>query len=396
MHAPERPISRAGRSASIAAAISAVSVVGIGLSLSIPLLALELESRGIANTWIGVNTAVAGVATIFTAPFVPLMVRKLGVRGVLTLAILATALSLLGFKAIPSFAMWFPLRFVFGAALCILFAVSEFWINAVAPPHRRGLVMGLYATGLSVGAALGPVILGVLGARGWAPYVAGAAVMTLGIIPILLAHGMTPRIHEEDHHGVLGFVRRSPIATLAALMFGAIETAVMSFLPLYGVRLGLSDSQASLLLTIAVLGNVAFQVPLGLVSDKIDRRYLLLFCASMGTLGAAVLPFIPVDTLGFKVAMFLVTGIVGSIYTIGLALLGERFRGADLAAANAAFVMLYSIGLVIGPPLVGFGMDAYNPYGFAVVVAGLLGLYVAVVVACLVRAGMRDGLTNKG
>ncbi|TDT94873.1 cyanate permease [Azorhizobium sp. AG788] len=396
MHAPEQAISGAGRTASIAAAIGAVSVVGIGLSLSIPLLALELESRGIANTWIGVNTAVAGIATIFTAPFVPLMVRKLGVRGVLSLAIVLTAVTLLGFKAIPSFAMWFPLRFVFGAALCVLFAVSEFWINAVCSPKRRGLMMGLYATGLSIGAAMGPVILGVLGSRGWEPYLAGAAVMMLGLIPILLAHGVTPKIHEEDHHGVLGFVRRSPIATLAALMFGAVETAVMSFLPLYGVRLGLSAAEASLLLTIAVLGNVVFQIPLGLISDRIDRRYLLLFCALAGTVGAATLPFVPVETLAFKVAVFLATGIVGSIYTVGLAHLGERFRGADLAAANAAFVMLYSIGLVIGPPVVGFGMDAYNPYGFAFVVAGLLGTYVAVVVACLVRAEARDGLTSQG
>ncbi|GGF55886.1 MFS transporter [Azorhizobium oxalatiphilum] len=396
MHSPEPVISRADRTLSIAAAIAAVSVVGVGISLSIPLLALELEGRGIANTWIGINTAVAGIATIFTAPFVPLLVRKLGVRGVLSLSIVITALSLLAFKAIPSFAMWFPLRFVFGAALCVLFAVSEFWINAVASPKRRGLMMGLYATGLSVGAAMGPVILGLTGSRGWEPYVAGAVVMSLGIIPILIAHGVTPKIHEEDHHHVLGFVRRSPIATLAALMFGAVETAVLSFLPLYGVRLGLTETSASLLLTIAVLGNVAFQIPLGLLSDKIDRRYLLLFCAGFGTLGAAVLPFIPVESLAFKVAVFLATGIVGSIYTVGLAHLGERFRGADLAAANAAFVMLYSIGLIIGPPLVGFGMDAYNPYGFAFVVAGMLGVYVAVVVACIVRSEMREGLTSKG
>lgn len=396
MHAPERPIARASRSASITAAISAVSVVGIGISLSIPLLALELESRGIANTWIGINTAVAGVATVITAPFVPLLVRKLGVRTLLTLAIAVTALTLLGFKAIPSFVMWFPLRFAFGAALCILFAVSEFWINAVAPPHRRGLVMGIYATALSIGAAMGPAILGLLGSRGWAPYVAGAAVLSLGAIPILMARGMTPKIHEDDHHGVLGFVRRSPIATLAAFIFGAVETAVMSFLPLYGVRLGLSDTDASLLLTIAVLGNVAFQIPLGLVSDKIDRRFLLLICALFGTVGALVLPFLAVHTLEFKVAVFLATGIVGSLYTVGLAHLGERFHGADLAAANAAFVMLYSVGLIVGPPLVGFGMDAYNPYGFAYVVAGMLGMYVLVVMGRLSFERRREGLTIPG
>ncbi len=380
MHAPNRPAVQTSRTASIAAAISAISVVGVGISLSIPLLALEMESRGISGTLIGINTAVAGVATIFTAPFVPLLVRNLGIRVLLSFAIAVTALSLLAFKAVPSFPMWFPLRFAFGAALCVLFAVSEFWINAVAPPERRGLIMGIYATALSVGAAMGPIILSILGPSGWPPYIAGAVVLSAGVIPILLAHDdMTPKIVDEDHHGVLAFVRRSPSATLAALVFGAIETAVMSFLPLYGLRLGLPGGEASLLLTIAVLGNVAFQIPLGLVSDKIDRRLLLLVCAVVGCIGGLILPFVPITSLAFKVTVFIATGVVGSLYTVGLAHLGSRFHGADLAAANAAFVMLYSIGLIIGPPLVGAGMDAYNPYGFAFVMSGMLGAYALVV-----------------
>jgi MFS family permease len=371
------------RTASITAAISAIAVVGVGISLSIPLLALELESRGISRTLIGLNTAVAGIATVFTAPFVPLLVRKLGVRLLLTLAILLTAVSLLAFKAVGSFALWFPLRFAFGAALCVLFAVSEFWINAVAPPHRRGLIMGIYATALSIGAAMGPAILSVLGTASWEPYVAGAVVLLAGAIPILLANGMTPRIHDDDHHGVLAFLRRSPTALLAALVFGAIETAVMSFLPLYGLRLGLGEGQASLLLTVAVLGNVAFQIPLGLVSDRVDRRLLLLGCSLVGTAGALLLPLMQVDGPYFLATVFLATGVVGSLYTVGLAHLGARFHGANLAAANAAFVMLYSVGLIAGPPAVGLGMDIVDPYGFAYVIAATLGAYALMVASRL-------------
>lgn len=367
------------RTASITAAISSITVVGVGISLSIPLLAMELEQRGVSSTWIGVNTAVAGVATILTAPFVPMLVRRLGMRALLVGAILLAASALLGFKAAPAFAMWFPLRFAFGAALCVLFAASEFWINTLAPPHRRGLVMGIYATALSLGAALGPAILSLLGTSGWPPYVAGAVVLCLGAVPVLLARGITPRIHEDDHHGVLTFVRRSPSAVLAALVFGAIETAVMTFLPLYGLRLGLTETNASLLLTAAVLGNVAFQIPIGLISDKVDRRILLFACALAGAVGAFTLPFVPVSGPLFLAMIFLATGVVGSLYTVGLAHLGERFHGADLAAANAAFVMLYSVGLIAGPPVAGFGMNLYNPYGFAFVISGMLAVYALVV-----------------
>lgn len=390
MHAPHGSLGHMSRTASIAAAISAITVVGVGISLSIPLLALELESRGITSKWIGINTAVAGIATIFTAPFVPLLVRKMGLRALLVSAIVLAAASLVGFKAAPSFLMWFPLRFAFGAALCILFAVSEFWINALAPPNRRGLIMGIYATALSLGAALGPTILSVLGASGWEPYIAGAVVLLLGAIPILLARGITPRIHDDSHHGVLTFVRRSPSAVLAALVFGAIETAVMTFLPLYGLRLGLSETSAALLLTAAVLGNVAFQIPIGLISDKVDRRVLLFCCSLAGAAGAFTLPFVPVSSPWFLAMIFLATGVVGSLYTVGLAHLGERFHGADLAAANAAFVMLYSVGLIAGPPLAGAGMDLYNPYGFAFVICTMLAVYAAIVAGRLMTRGKRE------
>lgn len=394
MHAPHPTAAQMSWTASITAAIAAIAVVGVGISLSIPLLALELESRGVSGALIGINTAVAGIATVATAPFIPALVRHLGVRTMLVLAILISAVSLLAFKATNSFLLWFPLRFALGAALCVLFAVSEFWINAVAPPQKRGLVMGIYATALSIGAALGPVILSTTGTSGWAPYVAGAVVLCLGALPILLARGMTPKIHDSEHHGVLSFLRRSPTALMAALVFGAMETSVMSFLPLYGVRLGLGDSDATLLLTVAVMGNVAFQIPLGLISDRIDRRILLFVCSLVGTIGAALLPALTVDSYAFLGAVFLATGVVGSLYTVGLAHLGARFHGGDLASANAAFVMFYSIGLIAGPPLAGKGMDLYNPYGFAYVIAGMLGAY-AVLVALRLFFGS-EALKSRG
>uniref|UniRef100_UPI0013D393F4 MFS transporter n=1 Tax=Klebsiella pneumoniae TaxID=573 RepID=UPI0013D393F4 len=67
-------------------------------------------------------------------------------------------LSFLGFLVVEPLWAWFPLRFVFGASLAVLFVLSEYWINAVAPEARRGLVLGIYATALSLGFAAGPQI----------------------------------------------------------------------------------------------------------------------------------------------------------------------------------------------------------------------------------------------
>ncbi|QJP12932.1 MFS transporter [Starkeya sp. ORNL1] len=369
----------ASTAASLAAAIGAISVVGIGLGLSVPLLALEMEARGIPRTWIGLNTAMGGIATILLAPFMPRLVRQYGAGPMLIGAIVLAIATLIGFKATPSLAAWFVLRFLFGAALCVLFVVSEFWINAAAPPQRRGLVMGVYATVLSLGVAGGPAILGVTGIEGWAPYLAGAALFALGTIPVLIGANGAPEVHTESRLGMMALIRIAPSATLAGLIFGAVETGEMSFLAIYGLRRGLDEQTAALLMTMALLGGVACQIPLGLLSDRMDRRKLLLICAVVGVVGSLLLPALAMDGWAIRAVLFVSIGVVAGLYTVGLAHLGARFEGAELAAANAAFVMLYSIGLIIGPPMVGAGMDALDPHGFAYTIAALLGVYAVVV-----------------
>ncbi|GJD98472.1 MFS transporter [Methylobacterium isbiliense] len=372
--------------AAIAAAIACVAVVGIGLSLSIPLLSLEMERMGLSNTMIGVNTAIAGVASIVVVPFVPRVAARLGVLPLLLGAIAVGAVSLLGFKALFDVAWWFPLRFVFSAALGVLFVLSEFWINQAAPPARRGLVMGIYATVLALGFAIGPGLLGLLGTRGWTPYAAGAVLFGVGALPLLLARGLSPEIPRKGGRGFLSYLRVAPSATLAALVYGAVETGGFAILPIYGLRLGLTAEQAAGLVSLAALGNVLFQIPVGLLSDHVDRRRLLLAASAVGGLGALMLPLGAGQPVLLGAILFVWGGIAGTLYTVGLAHLGARFTGAALAGANAAFLVLYNIGLVLGPPLVGGGMDLASPHGFAWSLALLFGAYLVVVGLRVVRA----------
>ncbi len=129
---------------------------------------------GASSVVIGLNTAVAGLAAILTVPFVPRLAAMLGVVRLLASAIALGGLCLVAFKLVPHLVLWFPLRFVFSTTLGVLFVLSEFWINDAAPPQRRGLVMGVYATVLALGFAIGPALLTGLGTEGFAPYLAGA------------------------------------------------------------------------------------------------------------------------------------------------------------------------------------------------------------------------------
>ena len=380
------PLDRA-RVAAITAAITCVAVVGIGLSLSIPLLSLEMERMGASGTLIGINTAVAGLASILTVPFVPRLAARVGVVRLLILAIGLGAVSLVAFKVLYGIGWWFVLRFVFSMALGVLFVLSEFWINEAAPPARRGLVMGIYATVLALGFAVGPTLLALLGTEGYAPYLAGAALFLLGIIPIALARGLSPEIAGSGSRNVVGYVRLAPAATCAALVYGAAETGGFAILPLYGLRLGYSPETAAGLVSVLALGNVLFQIPFGLLADRFDRRRVLLASALGGALGAALIPAASASAPVLIGLLFVWGGLAGTLYTVGLAHLGASVRGAELASANAAFIVLYNVGLMVGPPIIGGGMDLMPPQGFAYALCGLFLTYAGLVLWRLRGAG---------
>lgn len=371
---------------SIGAAIATIVAVGIGLSLSIPLLSFELDAKGASRTVIGFNTAMGGLASILCAPYISGWARRFGMRRLLGAAIALGMVTLLAFRVVEPLWAWFPLRLLFGMSLAILFVISEYWINAAAPEARRGLILGIYASALSIGFAIGPLLLTAAGTQGWLPYLAGAALFGLATLPVALAGGNVPAITEKPSAGITAFLWAAPAGTIAALIFGAVETGTMALLPLYGTAIGLDPVGAVTLVSAFVLGNVLFQIPMGLIADRVDRRWVLIFCATIGALGMLIIATLPLNTAGLMAVLFCWGGIVAGMYTVGLAHLGSSFRGADLAQANAAFVVMYSMGLVIGPPLAGFGMDVWPPRGFAATLASLFVVYLVIVLG---RMAMR-------
>lgn len=377
------------RVAAISAAIACVAVVGIGLSLSIPLLSIEMERRGASSTLIGLNTAMAGISSICVVPFVPRIAARLGVVPLLALAVVVSAVSLVAFPLLPGIAAWFPLRFVFSAGLGALFVLSEYWINAAAPPERRGLVLGIYTTVLALGFAVGPVLLALVGTTGLWPYLTGAALVLAGLLPVLLARGLSPSVEGGAGRGVFGYIRLAPAALFAALAYGAVETGIFAILPLYGLRIGYDAQGAAGLVSLIALGNVLFQIPFGWLADRVDRT-LVLFATSLGcALGSALIPMASASATALGILLFLWGGLAGTLYTVGLAALGARVSPNDLAGANATFVVLYNVGLILGPPVIGGGLDLVPPDGFAYALLALFLAYALPLTGSLRRGGRR-------
>ncbi|MBW6420358.1 MFS transporter [Rhizobium sp. XQZ8] len=365
---------------SLIAAISAISAVGIAIGLGLPLLSIILENKlKVSSTLIGLNAAMAGVASMIAAPITTKLAHDFGVAQVMMAAVVIAAASAMGFYYADQFWMWFPLRFTFHGATTTLFILSEFWINEAAPPRRRGLVLGIYATVLAIGFAVGPLIFSALGSEGIYPFLTGAAIIMLAVIPIFIARHESPVIDTKPDRHFFHYIFLVPTATAAVFAFGAVSSGGLSLFPIYALREQLSEAQAAVLLTVMGIGNMAFQIPLGLYSDRLkDRRPLLAAMAVLGVLGSLALPYLIDHWIMMAVILFFWGGCVSGLYTVGLAHLGARLSGPDLAAANAAFIFCYAVGTVAGPQSIGAAMDVGGNDGYAWALAGFFGFYVVV------------------
>ncbi|MCE9648941.1 MAG: MFS transporter [Parvibaculum sp.] len=372
------PLTGADRRRGIVSAIACLTVVAMGLGATLPLLALSLERQGVSPLLIGVSSAFPAIGGLLVTPVFPWFLRRFETRALLLTCVWISVGCLTAYYFVPNVWAWFPIRFLNGAVLSILFIVSETTINQLADDKTRGRLMGIYATVLAVGFATGPVLLVIVGSEGYPPYAVIALLVALASIPISLA-GRANR-HVTAHgqsRGVTAFLLVAPTATLAAFSFGALEQGSMTLLPVYGIRVGLTEQMAAMVLSAFAAGNILSQIPLGLIADRVDRRLVLIACALVGALTIAMLPLVQGSLLVMPV-IFVFGGVVSGLYTIGLTLLGQRFRDGDLAAANAAFVMMYNVGGLVGPAIGGGAMEMMPPHGLPLAFAAISLLFAAV------------------
>ncbi|WP_291842680.1 MFS transporter [Maricaulis sp.] len=381
---------RLANNRSLIAAICCAAVCGTVFGLSMPLISLRLEGMTSSGLIIGLNGAAAALSTLVMAPIVPRLLSLVPGRVLIVVSlVLAASLHALFpiFETVPA---WFVLRFVMGCFMTVTFVISETWINQIATPLRRATILGVYGTVLSGGFGVGAFLFGQLGTAGNAGFYAGALIFLAGALPIILLQGpaaQAPGKDEASPKAILGAARLAPAAIGAALAFGALETVLFSLAPVYGDRLALSDGGIAMVAMAAAAGALVFQIPLGWLADRTDRREALKWIATTAALTPLAIWAVGDYLPGMMVLFFIQAGVASGLYTVGLALVGERFSGGAIAAANAAFIFGYGTGSLFGPPASGVAMDGLGPHGLMIVMAVIAAIYAALVWA---RASQTD------
>jgi MFS family permease len=370
----------------LVAAIASVTVFGLSIGEGAPLMSLLLEARGTDATLNGFNAASAFLGVLVGPLLAPRWVRWVGLRNLL---LACFALDILVFMLVKVFAglgAWFVLRIMLGLIGSTIFTASEASINLLAGDARRGRIIGIYAAALSAGFALGPLLLAMTGIAGWAPFIANGAITACAMLPLL---GLGDLGRELGRRGVrlIGVVWRAPLIVCAVGLFGLYEAAMLTLLPIWGVRRGLDAGAAAATVSVVYVGAIVLQIPIGWLSDHLPRPVVLRLCGFVGLAGAVLLVAATTSGAVLYALLFVWGGVASGIYPLALGMAGDRFRGHELVTANAAMIMAYGLGALLGPPLGGAAMDAWNPQGLP----GALAL----LFACFLLATITFGRTGR-
>ena len=382
----EFSLTEAERRRSITVVIITVMIVAVTLGLTWPLLSLILEARGVSPSMIGLSSASQTLAVLFIMPLAPWLLARFGTVRLIRVAIATIVVSLMLLPAIPNVYAWFPIRFLLGMAIEVMLIACDVWVNQVAEEKTRGRIIGIYGFVLAGGFAVGPLIINVTGIEGWAPFITGAVIVALGAIPLAWARGLTPPIEGHAKGRLLFYLRLAPTLMVAGLMYGLVDSAILSFLPIYGLGSGFDQETVVTMLTVLIVGSVAAQLPLGWLADHVGGRQMMIGCTIFTLLPAVILPNVLNTPWLLWPTLLVWGGALGGFYTVSMVIIGRRFKGADLVAVNAAFVVFWGLGAITGPAATGGAMEVWGINAMPMVVVVCCLLYLLLAISRLMRS----------
>jgi MFS family permease len=309
----------------------------------------------------------------------PRLVRRVGhIRVFAAMAALACA-SILAQALLIAPLPWAALRGVSGLCFAAIYVVAESWLNDRSSRTTRGTLFALYMAVLYIGLGGSQFLLIPTDPRTATPFILVAILISLAIVPIVVAAQSAPEIALPRRVSYRDLCRDSPVGVLTVTIAGMVTSNVYSMGPVYAKLSGLDTSGVANFMGVSVLAAVVMQYPVGRLSDRIDRRTVIAGMCIFATLSAAalvVIRHVPHGLLLLLTALF--SGSAFTLYSLGVSHANDHLEPEQMVAASSALLRMNGVGAALSPILVGALIAAFGPpvyFAVLAVLTGTLALY---------------------
>ena len=334
----------------IASIIVSMTLLAIGNGLLFAYVPVKLGAAGLPPTWAGGILTGLSAGGLVGCLLTGRMVRMVGhARAYMTMsALIVLSCAMIAGGTYPI--LWIASRMVYGFAIAGLFIVSQSWLNDAVGNAIRGRVMAAFYICYIVGLGLGALTLSFVDIDTQAAPIIAIVFTALSILPV----GLTPlKPPPPPESASIAFARAwkvSPVGIAGMLAVGGLSMMVAGFAPIHGTAIGLTKDQVSVLMVSMELGTILLQLPFGWLSDRIDRRYVLI-ATSLLVIAAGVTASQTQDSSYlFLVLVFMVwSGASETIYSVSSAHANDRAGKGDLVALSSTMLFAWSISGFIMP-----------------------------------------------
>ena len=292
---------------------------------------------------------------------VPALVARVGhIRAFGAMCAIAAIAVLLSLLLITPW-IWIPVRALSGFCFAGAAMIVESWLNERADATSRGRVFGIYTMVNLAATTAGQMILTLGDARGFFFFVLAAMVYCLALLPTAVSATTTPRPLTQVSLDLGKLWRNSPIAVFAVLMVGISNAAFGTLAAVYAARIGLTLGDIAFFASIPILAGAASQIPVGIASDRFDRRKVLIAVTLCALLADALFLFLGATEPGVVLALSALFGAtVFTMYPIIVAHANDHAEPGSFIQVSGGLLLVFGIGSIIGPTVAGFTMSSFG------------------------------------
>jgi MFS family permease len=353
--------------------------IGLGNGLQGTLSSWRADFEGFSVLTTGLVMSGYFIGQLASSILSPKQIKKTGqIRTYAAYASIASTAILIQILFIEP-PVWFVARFLSGFCIAGIMIIVEGWLNSISSNENRGQIFSIHMIVVWGGLALAQGLFAVDDPTGVSLFLLASILLSISLIPILLTEIKAPEMDVQESLGLRALWKASPSGAAPIGLSGLASAGFFGVGTIYAVKAGLSVSETALFMTLFIGFGALSQWPLGWLSDKIDRRKVIMFCCATVICICMVLASFEFTSITLVILSALVGAFTLPLYSLGVAQSNDRLKPKQMISASGTIVLVFSVFAALGPFTMSYFLELFEMFGFMIYM-GIVHLAIAVTV----------------
>lgn len=355
-----------------------LGIMMLGNGLQSTLLGVRAELEGFANFATGIVMSGYYVGFLAGSVIIPKMVNRVGhIRSFGAMAALASTSILLHPVFVDPW-VWGTMRIITGFSYAGLYIICESWINDASTNENRGQMLSVYMLVILGAMCISQLLLNVADPGGFELFTLISILVSVAVVPILVSVSPAPAFDAPENVSVRTLYSVSPLGVIGLFFAMMGQAMVFNLGAVYASELGLKISQISLLMLMQYVGGILLQWPVGQLSDRMDRRFVIMIICFLSAAAGGLLSLLVAADWKLFVMFLIFGGLIRPVYSLCLAHTNDYLNPQQMVAASGTMVLIGGVGALIGPLIASAAMELIGTTALMLtssICFGLIGIF---------------------